>query len=152
MMIWNRVVCAGLLLGWMGCGICFAGNDRPAVAFRVHVQVNQVGDIEQVVPVRLFDPDEEILISRFSYLSENDVDNIRRYGETGAILQFSITGRNKLEAITQRERGKIMVVFFNGKVLLAAEIDQPISNGMLLIPEGLSDAELKAFELFIKKR
>jgi len=128
-----------------------AGSDKPAMVLRLHLQNTDTADMSKLVPVALKNPDQVINVDKFAFLSEKYLYDAKRLQDGRTIIQFDNIGVSAMETTTSANLGKIMVVLFNGRVILAAVIDKPLRDGRLILPD-ISDEEFKQMELFIKKQ
>jgi preprotein translocase subunit SecD len=135
---------------WMQNAL-WAGADKPVVVLRLHLQNLDATDTAQVVPLPLRDPEQLIYVNKFAFLSEKYLHSARQLADGYVLVQFDNIGATALETTTSANLGKIMVVIFNGRIILAAIIDQPLREGRLLLP-GITPEEFKQLELLIKKQ
>jgi preprotein translocase subunit SecD len=127
-----------------------AGSDKPAVVLRLHLQNLDSQDMSKVTPLPLKNPDQLIYVDKFAFLSEKYLYDAKQLQDGRVIIQFDNIGVSAMETTTSASLGKIMVVIFNGRVILAAVIDKPIRDGRLIVPD-ISPEEFKQMELLIKK-
>ncbi|MDR0533551.1 MAG: hypothetical protein LBH01_06305 [Verrucomicrobiales bacterium] len=127
-----------------------AGSDKPAVVLRLHLQNLDSQDMSKVTPLSLKNPDQLIYVDKFAFLSEKYLYDAKQLQDGRVIIQFDNIGVSAMETTTSASLGKIMVVIFNGRVILAAVIDKPIRDGRLIVPD-IGPEEFKQMELLIKK-
>ena len=135
---WFGVV--GLALMLMGSG------PQPTLSFRIHTELTTVSAPGQAVPVTLFNPDQEIHISRFADLTENHVADVQRMPGGGVLVLFKQEGASLLDVATTNNQGRIMVVMVNGRVLYAPVIDAPLRKGRMMLPPGITDEEFTLWQ------
>jgi preprotein translocase subunit SecD len=128
-----------------------AGSDKPAVVLRLHLQNLDTTDLSKVVPVALKNPDQLINVDKFAFLSEKYLYDAKQLQDGRVLVQFDNIGVSAMETTTSANLGKIMVVLFNGRVILAAVIDKPLRDGRLILPD-ISPEEFKQMEQLIKKQ
>jgi preprotein translocase subunit SecD len=139
-------VCAGL------CD-ARAGSPQPKVTLRLHLEVGaQAAPSGTVMKVNLPNPPIPVFISKYADLSERNLVDARAYpAQPGAVLlQFDESGRRRLAALTGAGRGMKLVVFLNGTIVFCPEVDVTLPNGKLLIPSGISPANLTALQRVAK--
>jgi preprotein translocase subunit SecD len=107
---------------------------------------------DQMIPVQLFEPQQLIYVSRFADLAEKDIDSVEFLPNGSVLVQFDDIGRGRLDALTRAGIGSVLVVFCNGRVVYAPQIDVAVTNGRLIIPSGIAPEEVKALQEQIRRR
>ncbi len=130
----------------------------PTVSLRICVQVDaQSGATasRQTVPVRLSDPDQIIYIHAQPEVSEGDLTGVEPYvaiaGQNGAILHFTPHAAINLNAATQQNDGRILVVILDNRVVYSPVIDGAIPGTDFIIPRGVLPAEYTALQEVVKR-
>jgi hypothetical protein len=76
---------------------------------------------------------------------KNYEDYLDRHGtRPGIELTFSSAGKTKLASVTEQNVGRQMAIVVDGQVLLAAQIWEPISGGVVQISGVFSEEEVEA--------
>ncbi len=73
------------------------------------------------------------------FLADNQVD-------FGVVLQLRPRAARRLESLTTAHQGKLLLATCNGRVVDIVRIDQPVSDGFLVIWNGVQDAEIKQWD------
>lgn len=105
---------------------------------------------EEVIPVQLQNPRSMIFVSITPDLSEADMAKIEPLPEGKTLILFNEFGTRKLAALTQANMESILVIVCNGRVVYTPLIDTVISNGRLLIPDGIAPAEVEELNGLIR--
>jgi hypothetical protein len=141
------------LFGITALGIVLtAGSSRPTFSFRIHAEADDSIRDERALPVGLTKPDEIIRIHKLPVLTEKYITSAMPTSGGGVLLKFNQAGRHLLETVTSTEAGKTLVVFWNGRLVYAADIDIPMRSGRLLIPQGLDSADLMMLSKYLEER
>jgi len=64
----------------------------------------------------------------------------------GAVFKLSRRGSNRLAALTAANKGRWVVASINGRVVDGVIIDQQVTDGMIVIWQGIGLREVKAFD------
>lgn len=146
----------GFLFGALVLGVVMdlaAGSRRPQAAFRIHVQrVETGGSTSQLFQVALTNPDQVISVGRYADISENNIQSLMPMPDGGLMVAFDSPGTKLLESVTSTNMGRILVVFLNGRVVYAPEIDIPLRSGRFLVPGPLDPADRDALLLLVQSR
>ena len=136
------------------CLLLAAGSSAPKATLRFHIQRAPMSgpNPDQMIPVQLFEPQQMIYVSRFADLAEKDIDSVEFLPNGSVLVQFDEIGRGRLDALTRAGIGSVLVVFCNGRVVYAPQIDVAVTNGRLLIPSGIVAEEVKALQEQIRRR
>jgi preprotein translocase subunit SecD len=134
-----------------------AGSGKPEVVLQVLVQDTELTDPTKVVRLQLENPPEVVNFSRLPVVSQKYLWNVHAQPDGSVVVQFDSIGADALEVATRINMGKIMVVVFradgdeDGRVLLAAVIDSPLTGGRLRL-HGLTASDIKKIQSFITRR
>lgn len=129
----------------------WAGSPAPKVYMRFHVQANEVLPKDQLVPIQLLNPPQLIYVRKFPEVTERHFQSIERLPNGAVLIQLSGLGTNLLDAATSNNLGLVLVVLCNGRVLYDAVIDVPLRDGRFIIPGGMTDEEVAAFQELIRR-
>lgn len=151
----HRVAGAHLLavaLGLLSFGA--AGQRGPAIAIRFHGETSAL-DSTFAMPV-VFDErpaPKRIIVERVPLISEKDIvawypfqaasGGARGYG---AEFQLDRHGQLALSNVSLAKRGSLLVAMVNGRAVTPLRVDRHIEDGLIVIPFGLTAAELAALE------
>jgi hypothetical protein len=152
----SRAVCRRLpawfvlLLALCSCGheAGAAGRKKrdPTIAIRFHVEVTQ-SDPTFATKVTAGDPPREITVEKLASISELDIASFYPYkasdGTYSAVLQLDEHGRITLQTLSAESRGKSIVAAINGQPRAVFTVDKTISDGVIFIPRGLTEGEIK---------
>ena len=119
----------------------------PTIAIRLHTQ--QTGfDPTFAAKVRVGNPPREIIVEKIPSLSERDIASFYPYrasdGSYSVVLKLDRHGEATLEALSTEKRGSLLVVLVNGRPVTSLLIDKIIRDGIIFIPSGLTEANIKA--------
>ena len=129
------------------------GGGKPKVALRIHLQSEGALPSDKIVNVVLERPPKTISIYPIPELSELQIFEAEPYSNMpgSVLLTFNPHGAKILTVATSSNRGKHLVVFINGRVVYAPLIDTTLPNGKLLIPNNVTDQELKELQKWAKQ-
>ncbi len=69
-----------------------------------------------------------------------------KVGGFGAVFTFSIAAKTRIAAITTQHQGKWLVAMLNGRPVDGVFIDAPVTDGKLVIWQGIKQSEIIRFE------
>jgi len=152
-----------LLGALLACAFLGMGS-KPAITVRFHTEANERDTDKFSQPVTFRHPPRQAFISRIAAIHEKQIKAIYPFqasdGTWGCAFQLDVQGRLALEVISTQQRGSTVVVFVATKAGThqAAEmlIDKPILDGIVSIPNGLTELEIgaltKAFPVIGQKK
>lgn len=73
------------------------------------------------------------------FMADNQVD-------FGVVLQLRSRAATRLANITTANQGKMLLATCNGRVVDVVKIDEPVTDGFLVIWNGIQDAEIKQWD------
>jgi len=128
-----------------------AGPKKPAPAsIRLLGEGNEKEGESFVTPVELTTPAKKIFVRKVPILSERDIKAFYpfpgRDGMIGAYFRLDPHGADKLEQFTTEDRGKLAIVFVNGRVAAALRVDARVTDGLLYVPGGITPDEIVSLE------
>jgi preprotein translocase subunit SecD len=130
-MRWTCLWLAFLVLAFVPA---HAGHSPPKVALRVHVQTTGDGmSAQEATTITLPPNGERIQVRTLPELTELQLVDVQQ-DANGLHLQFDHAGTATLNAVTAQNQGRILVVFIDGVIVYAPEIDEQIDTGRLTIP------------------
>ncbi len=119
----------------------------PTIAIRFHAQ--EAGyDPTFAAKVKVGNPPQEITVEKIPMISEKDIVSFYPYrasdGSYSAVLKLDRHGEATLEAISSEKRGSLLVLLVNGRPIMSILIDKIIRDGIIFIPSGLTEANIKS--------
>lgn len=88
-----------------------------------------------------------VVVSKIAVVTEKEIAAIFPFtaadGTFGCSLQLIDTGRLAVQTISVAKRGSRMYVLVGGRVITPLAIDRIISDGIITIPFGLTEAEIR---------
>ena len=146
---WRTVLCLALALGLSVAPASASGRKKrdPSIAIRLHAQVYAF-DPEFTAKVKIGTPPREITIEKLASVSERDIASFYPYraadGSFSAVLQLDRHGSVVLENLSAQKLGLSLVVAVGGRAIAALKVDKPISDGVVFIPYGLTETDVRA--------
>ena len=127
-----------------------AGQKKPApVSIRLLAEGNEKEGESFVTPVELTTPKKKIFVRKVPILSERDIKAFYpfpgRDGLAGAYFRLDPHGSDKLEQFTTEDRGKLAVVFVNGRVAAALRVER-VADGILYVSGGITPDEIATLQ------
>ena len=126
-----------------------AGSKRrdPNIAVRFHAQVSSF-DPTFAAKVKVGDSAQEIIIEKVPSISERDIASFYPYrasdGSYSAVFKLDRHGEATLEAVSTQKRGMLLVAAVNGRPVATMLVDKTIHDGIIFIPSGLSETDIRA--------
>jgi hypothetical protein len=147
--VWNPAL--RLLPALLACVFLGMGR-KPTITVRFHAEANQQDTERFAEPINLKHPPRQIFIERVATLHEKQIKAIYPFqasdGSWGCAFKLDNQGRLGLTVISTERRGGTIVGFIGTKsgTHQAAEltIDKPIHDGIISIPNGLTELEIGA--------
>ncbi len=119
----------------------------PSIAIRFHAQVFAF-DPTFTAKVKVGNPPREIVVEKIPSVSERDITSFYPYraadGSFSAVLQLDRHGSATLESISAQKLGMSLLVAVNGRAVTSLKVDKPISDGVIFIPFGLTEADIRS--------
>lgn len=145
-------LCCLLAFAALSGQVLEAGSKPPEIAMRFHLQASPGMPKEQIVAVSLIDPPQGVYVRRLPEMTEKHLESVQKMEDGRILIVFNTVGANLLEAATRSNMGAIMVVICNGRVVYAPVIDVPLASGRIILPGGISDQEIAAFQKMIARK
>ncbi|MEO6845956.1 MAG: hypothetical protein ABI443_01470 [Chthoniobacterales bacterium] len=128
--------------------LCVAANKKSTLTIRFHAE-GSPGDGEKFVQGIVFKtPPHTGVIGIMPVATEREIVAFFPFkakdGTMGAYFKLDSHGAALLEAFTIENRGRTVVALVNGRQVIDMISDKPISDGVITIPSGLTDAEIAA--------
>ena len=119
----------------------------PGIEIRFHAQTNGY-DPTFAAKVRLGNPPQEMIVEKIPLITEHDFLSFYPYraadGSFSAVFKLDRHGSATLEELSADKRGQSLLVVVNGQPLMSMVIDRTIKDGIIFIPGGLSEANIRA--------
>ena len=127
---------------------------KSTVSIRWHLEVGGQEGAPFALPVKFVNPPREGFMSSIPAVSERNITGIypvqAANGSWGCAFRLDQEGRISLETLSQEHRGASMVAFVSTKggthQVMDMIVDQPVSDGILYIPQGLTALEIETFK------
>lgn len=151
----QKPTAAGTLFLVLGLGLCALGGASkrtPPLAIRFHAEANARDTDTFAMPVNLGgDPPRQVFVERVPSISERDFVAVfpfpaRGGGSYGAEFQLSEHGRLTLQTVSAAHRGGFLLAMVNGRPLLPLTVDRVVTDGLLVVPYGLTAGEVRTLE------
>jgi hypothetical protein len=146
-MISFRLVVTGVTLGaFLGAmtGCSSFGKSKES-SLRFHEEINpQLGE-NRVRMVVLPFSNQTVPVSAFASLTERDIESIHVIKTAEGLslaLKFDPHGIIVMDDISVRMRGKMVVVFVDGRPVYAWQVGKRIPDGKVVITPHMTDAEI----------
>ena len=119
----------------------------PSIEIRFHAQTNGY-DPTFAAKVNIGNPPQEMTVEKIPLITEHDFVSFYPYrapdGTFSAVFKLDRHGSATLEELSADKRGASLVVVVNGQPLTSLLIDRTIKDGIIFIPGGLSEANIRA--------
>lgn len=142
-------LCAAVVWGGRAPSAQAAGSKRrdPVIAVRFHAEVNSF-DPTFAAKVVAGNPPRQLIVEKIPSLSERDIASFYPYkandGTYSAVFQLDRHGQAVLEALSSEVRGHFIVAAINGRPVTLLKVDKIISDGIIFIPYGLTEGDIRA--------
>jgi hypothetical protein len=118
-----------------------------AVSFHLETDANNNPKMifEQMIggKKRYFSRGPEFTAKDITAFSPFLADNQNDYG---IVFQLRGSAANRLENVTMANQGKMLIAAVNGRVVDGVIIDQPVKDGVLVVWNGIQEAEIKEYD------
>lgn len=141
--------CVVLACAWPTTGSRASGSKKrdPSIFVRFHAQVSTY-DPSFAAKVVAGNPPRELIVEKIPSLSERDIASFYPYragdGSYSAAFQLDTHGQAVLEALSTQLRGQSIVAAVNGRPLALLKVDKTISDGIIFIPYGLTETDIRS--------
>ena len=131
---------------------CLGMGHKHATTVRFFAEANARDGEAFSVPIKLTSPPREIYIERVPSLSEMNIKGVYPFqandGSWGSYFILDQKGRIDLEVLSTQRRGTAIVAFVGTAKgvhqVVDMVIDKPVTDGVIAIPRGLTEGEVKA--------
>ena len=129
--------------------VAFAKKD-PKATVRFHTEANKQDTAQFAVAVSLQNPPRQVYMQKIPFISENDVLAVYPFPAQDGTMgcAFKLDGHGTLELDTQSimRRGSVVLAYINGRLVADMLMDKRVSDGVLMIPSGLTPAEIASLQ------
>ncbi|MEO7933793.1 MAG: hypothetical protein ABIT76_11610 [Chthoniobacterales bacterium] len=144
------------LLVVLGLASIAGAKKSPQVIVRFYAEVAENNGDTFGTPVPLLDGSGSIRVSKIATVSEQDIVAFTPFqnadGSIGAYFYLDEHGQLLLETLSMEQRGKVLVALVNGRHVADLLIDKRISDGIAVIPAGLTPQDLDLMRKKMKLR
>lgn len=131
---------------------CLGMARQPSTTVRFYAEANARDGDTFSKPIKLQNPPRDAFIERVPSINERNIKSMYPFpaadGTWGAAFQLDNKGRLDLMALSTQRRGSSLVVFVVTKngihQVIDLLIDKPVNDGIISIPRGLTELEIKA--------
>lgn len=122
-----------------------SGKKPPPFLLRVHAETTaKDGDLFSV-PVVVGNPPVKVHVEKMPMIAERDIEYYypfqSQYG-LGAYFKLNAHGTKAYEAVTASQKGKFLVIVFNGRPLFREVVTRPVTDGIVMVRDGISQEEM----------
>lgn len=147
---------AGKPAAYLLCGLlalCFLGMDKKKIiTVRFYAEATAQDTDRFAKPISFRHPPREGYIERIPSIHELHIKSLYPFqakdGTWGCAFQLDANGRMALEVVSTQRRGTYLVAFVGTKngvhQVVELLIDKPITDGLISIPNGLTELEVAA--------
>lgn len=131
---------------------CLGMGRAPKVTVRFYAEANSRDTEAFAKPVTFKNPPRDAFIEKVPSINERSIRTMYPFqvadGSWGAAFLLDDKGRIDLEVVSTQRRGSSMVVFVVTKKgihqVVDMVIDKPVRDGIITIPNGLTELEVRA--------
>ena len=131
---------------------CLGMARGPKVTVRFYTEANPRDTEAFSKPITFTNPPRQALIEKVPSINERSIKTMYPFeaadGTWGAAFLLDNKGRIDLEVVSTQRRGSSLVVFVVTKKgihqVVDMVIDKPVRDGVITIPKGLTELEIRA--------
>lgn len=131
-----------------------AGKKQPPVTVRFYTETNARDTSSFAVSVQLQYPPRKAFVSKIAAISERDVTEIYPFqagdGSMGCAFKLDEHGTIALDTLSIEHRGASLIAVVNGRQIIDMLIDKHVTDGIAVIPRGLTPAEVLSLQKTFK--
>ena len=151
--LFQRARRATLLFLCAVCALSFLGMaQKPTVSVRFFAEANERDTERFAQPITFRHPPRQGFIERIPSIHEKQIKAVYPFqaadGSWGCAFKLDNSGRLALEIVSIERRSSYLVAFVGTKSgthqVVELLIDQPIRDGIISIPKGLTELEIAA--------
>lgn len=140
------------LLALLACAFLGMSQKQPAITVRFYAEANKMDTDRFAKPLTFRHPAREGYIENVPSIHERNIKAVYPVkasdGSWGCTFQLDNSGRINLEVLSTERRGTSLVAFAGTKTgvhqIVELLIDKPILDGIIFIPNGLTEMEIAA--------
>lgn len=125
---------------------------KPKITVRFFAEAGAADTDRFAQPITFRNPERKGFIERIPTVHENQIKTVYPFqandGSWGCAFKLDPSGRLALEVVSTERRGTSLVAFVGTKTgthqVVELFIDQPIRDGIISIPNGLTELEIAA--------
>lgn len=125
-----------------------SAKKEPAATVRFYAESNSQSGENFTIPVMLQYPPRKAFLDKIPVISERNVESIlpsmAADGSMRCVFKLDPGGTQKLDSVSVEKRGTSLVAVVNGRQVTDMLIDQRVSDGIIMIPGGLSDPDIRS--------
>ena len=129
---------------------CPAMTKKPPITVRFHTEANKNDSDTFSIPVNLIYQRRQAYLTKVADISERMIEKILPFpakdGSWGCVIKLNPMGRIRLENMSGTLRGSAIVIFVTTETsrhqVADMIIDRVVTDGVITIPRGLTDAEI----------
>jgi hypothetical protein len=144
------------LLVILGLASIAGAKKSPQVIIRFYAEVAENNGDTFGTAIPLLDGSGSIRVSKIATISEQDIVAFTPFqnadGSIGAYFYLDEHGKLLLETLSMEQQGKVLLALVNGRHVADLLIDKHISDGIAVIPAGLSPQDLDLMRKKMKLR
>ena len=119
----------------------------PGIQIRFHAQTSGY-DPTFAAKVNIGNPPQELTVEKIPLITEHDFQSFYPYraadGTFSAVFKLDRHGAATLEELSAEKRGLQLLVVVNGRPLTSLLVDRTIKDGIIFIPAGLTEENIRA--------
>ena len=123
-----------------------AAKKKDDVTVRFHLQANEHDGAPFVMKLPGGGTTGPAYIKKVPEISEHDIAAVYPFpaedGTLGCAFKLTEHGKIVIDSMSVENRGKVLVSIVNLRVVSAVLIDRRVSDGVLMISKGLTEAEI----------
>ena len=133
---------------------CLGMAKKPSVSVRFYAEAHERDGEAFSKPITLHNPEREAFIEKVPSISERSIKAMYPFqvldGSWGACFKLDVKGRIDLEVLSTERKGSSMVIFVvtpkGIHQVVDVLIDKKVRDGVITIPRGLTELEIKALK------
>jgi len=136
--------CLALLI--LALALAGFAKKKEALSVTFHVETNSRDTSSFALPVNLKNLGRQSYIEKMPSITEREISRIFPFsasdGSMGCAFILDDHGRVWLDTLSVEKRGMALVAMVNGRIVCDMLIDKRVADGIITIPNGLSDQDI----------
>jgi hypothetical protein len=146
----TRGILITLLLSGLVCACLGAGKKYKLYLVTFHLEASKTDNPKMVTPVKLGSDHRQYFFDKIPSFTDHDIRWFYPFSADdgvsyGAAFKFKDHSTTELKAITLTNQGKLLGLRCSDAPLQAVLIDRPISDGIVVVWNGLQQKHLQEF-------